>query len=151
MPQQQPYYREAGAVARRFNRVVGWLARHGVSLLGTAELSVRGRKSGTMQRIPVNQHIHEGVPYLVSARGHSHWVRNMRAAGGGELRVGRTVRSFTAVEVGDDEKPAVLRAYLKKWGWEVEQYFQGITAASSDEELSAAAPDHPVFRLTLRG
>ncbi|MFJ3933748.1 MULTISPECIES: nitroreductase family deazaflavin-dependent oxidoreductase [unclassified Streptomyces] len=151
MPQQQPYYREAGAVARRFNRVVGWLARHGVSLLGTAELSVRGRKSGTMQRIPVNQHIHEGVPYLVSARGHSHWVRNMRAAGGGELRVGRTVRSFTAVEVGDDEKPAILRAYLKKWGWEVEQYFQGITAASSDEELSAAAPDHPVFRLTLRG
>ncbi|WP_432250405.1 nitroreductase family deazaflavin-dependent oxidoreductase [Streptomyces sanyensis] len=151
MPQQQPYYREAGAVARRFNRAVGWLARHGISLLGTAELSVRGRKSGTMQRVPVNQHIHGGVPYLVSARGHSQWVRNMRAAGGGELRVGRTVRSFTAAEVGDDEKPAILRAYLKKWGWEVEQYFQGITAASSDEELRAAAPDHPVFRLTVRG
>ncbi|MET8893140.1 nitroreductase family deazaflavin-dependent oxidoreductase [Streptomyces albogriseolus] len=151
MPSSTPYYLAAGPVAARFNRIVGWLARHGVSVAGTAELSVRGRKSGQMQRIPVNPHTYAGEQYLVSARGHSQWVRNMRAAGGGELRVGRKVRTFTAAEIPDEEKLPVLRAYLEKWGWEVNQYFKGVTAKSSDEEILAAAPDHPVFRITVRG
>ncbi|MGA5126212.1 nitroreductase family deazaflavin-dependent oxidoreductase [Streptomyces pseudogriseolus] len=150
MSSSTPYYLTAGPVAARFNRIVGWLARHGVSVAGTAELSVRGRKSGQMQRLPVNPHVHAGEQYLVSARGHSQWVRNMRAAGGGELRVGRRVRTFTAVEIPDAERLPVLRTYLEKWGWEVNQYFQGVTASSSDEELLAAAPDHPVFRITVR-
>ncbi|MFF7178667.1 nitroreductase family deazaflavin-dependent oxidoreductase [Streptomyces sp. NPDC008121] len=143
-----PYYRRGSALAIRVNGVVGWLARHGVSLLGSAELSVPGRKSGRMQRIPVNPHRFGGERYLVSARGHSQWVRNMRAAGGGELRVGRKVRTFTATEVADHEKLPILRTYLERWGWEVGQYFQGVTAASSDAEILAAAPDHPVFRIT---
>ncbi|WBB60718.1 nitroreductase family deazaflavin-dependent oxidoreductase [Streptomyces sp. WMMC500] len=143
-----PYYLKAGPLASRFNKAVGWLARHGMSFMGTAELSVRGRKSGRMLRLPVNPHHHDGEQYLVSARGHSQWVRNMRAAGGGELRVGRKVRPFTVEEVPPDTAVPVLRSYLERWGWEVDQYFQGVTAASSDEELRAAAPDHPVFRLT---
>ncbi|MFC7467045.1 nitroreductase/quinone reductase family protein [Actinomadura keratinilytica] len=60
-----------------------------------------GRRSGTPQRIPVNPHTHEGAEYLVSARGHSQWVRNMRAAGGGELRLGRRTRTFHAEELPD--------------------------------------------------
>ncbi|WP_326696214.1 nitroreductase family deazaflavin-dependent oxidoreductase [Streptomyces sp. NBC_01754] len=146
----QPYYLRGSAFTVRMNSVIGWLARHGISLLGTAEMSVRGRKSGRMQRIPVNRHSYDGLQYLVSARGHSQWVRNMRAAGGGELRVGRKVRTFTAEEIADTEqKMLVLRAYLEKWGWEVNQYFQGVTAKSTDAELMAACPDHPVFRITV--
>ncbi|OEJ29811.1 deazaflavin-dependent nitroreductase [Streptomyces agglomeratus] len=137
-------------MAVRLNNVVGWLARHGFSLLGSAEMSVRGRKSGQMQRIPVNPHAYDGAQYLVSARGHSQWVRNMRAAGQGELKVGRKVRGFSAVEISDAEKPLILRTYLERWGWEVNQYFKGVTAKSSDEELLAAAPDHPVFRITVK-
>ncbi|KND25657.1 nitroreductase family deazaflavin-dependent oxidoreductase [Streptomyces acidiscabies] len=146
----QPYYLKGSPLNVRLNGVIGWLARHGFSLAGTAELSVKGRKSGQMQRIPVNPHIYEGAQYLVSARGHSQWVRNMRAAGGGDLRVGRKVRKFTAVEVPDTEKTAILRTYLEKWGWEVNQYFQGVTAKSSDEEIAAAAGDHPVFQITVK-
>ena len=145
-----PYYLKGSPLTVRFNSVVGWLARHGFSLAGTAEMSVRGRRSGQMQRVPVNPHTYEGEQYLVSARGHSQWVRNMRAAGGGELRVGRKVRAFTVVELSDEEKLPILRTYLKKWGWEVNQYFQGVTVKSSDEEIIAAAPDHPVFRFTVR-
>jgi hypothetical protein len=74
----------------------------------------------------------------------------MRVAGGGELRVGRKVRQFTAVELPDEEKLQILRTYLERWGWQVNGYFQGVTAKSSDEELIAAAPDHPVFRITVR-
>ncbi|MER5810551.1 nitroreductase/quinone reductase family protein [Streptomyces sp. NPDC002033] len=145
-----PYYVQAGPVGVRFNALLGKLARLGISFAGTAELSVRGRTSGQMQRIPVNPHTYEGAQYLVSARGHSQWVRNMRAAGGGELRVGRKVRAFTVTELTDPaEKAAVLRAYLEKWGWEVNRFFQGVTANSSDTELRAAAADHPVFRITV--
>ncbi|MEU5659244.1 nitroreductase family deazaflavin-dependent oxidoreductase [Streptomyces sp. NPDC047737] len=148
--QPQPYYLRGSALNVRFNSLIGRLARNGLSLLGTAEMSVRGRKSGQLQRIPVNPHTHEGTQYLVSARGHSQWVRNMRVAGGGELRVGRKVRTFTAVEIADDEQKArIVRAYQKRWGWEVNQYFQGITAKSTDAELLAACPDHPVFRITV--
>ncbi|MEV6997234.1 nitroreductase/quinone reductase family protein [Streptomyces sp. NPDC093982] len=144
-----PYYVKGSPLNIRFNSVVGWLARHGFSIAGTAEMSVRGRKSGTMQRIPVNPHTYEGTQYLVSARGHSQWVRNMRAAGGGELRVGRKLRQFSAVEIPDEMKLPILRTYLEKWGWEVNQYFDGVTAKSSDEEIIAAAPDHPVFRIAV--
>ncbi|WP_328883419.1 nitroreductase/quinone reductase family protein [Streptomyces sp. NBC_00299] len=144
-----PYYVKGSPLNIRFNSVVGWLARHGFSIAGTAEMSVRGRKSGTMQRIPVNPHMYEGTQYLVSARGHSQWVRNMRAAGGGELRVGRKLRQFSAVEIPDEMKLPILRTYLEKWGWEVNQYFDGVTAKSSDEEIIAAAPDHPVFRIAV--
>lgn len=144
-----PYYLKGSPLNVRLNSVIGWLARHGISLMGSAELSVRGRKSGQMQRIPVNPFTYGGVQYLVSARGHSQWVRNMRAAGGGELRVGRKVRAFTVEEVPDAEKLPVLRGYLEKWGWEVNQYFKGVTAKSTDAEMEAAADDHPVFRITI--
>ncbi|MEV6386161.1 nitroreductase family deazaflavin-dependent oxidoreductase [Streptomyces sp. NPDC051773] len=145
-----PHYIKANPFDRALNGVIGWLARHGVSLLGTAELSVRGRKSGEWRRLPVNPLPYEGGPYLVSARGHSEWVRNMRAAGGGRLQVGRRVQEFTAVELPDEEKPVVLRTYLKKWGWEVGRFFGDVTADSTDAELLAAAPRHPVFRITVQ-
>ncbi|MEU6660252.1 nitroreductase family deazaflavin-dependent oxidoreductase [Streptomyces sp. NPDC046821] len=144
-----PYYLKSSPLQVRLNGVIGWLARHGVSLKGSAELSVRGRKSGQMQRIPVNPHTYEGAQYIVSARGQSQWVRNMRVAQAGELRVGRKVRMFTATEVPDSEKPAILRSYLERWGWEVNGYFKGVTATSTEDELIAAAPDHPVFRITV--
>jgi deazaflavin-dependent oxidoreductase (nitroreductase family) len=144
-----PYYLKGSPLTVRVNSVLGWMARHGISLMGSAEMSVRGRKSGRMQRIPVNPHTYEGTQYIVSARGHSQWVRNMRVAGGGELRVGRRIRVFTAQELPDTEKLPILRTYLEKWGWEVNQYFQGVTAKSTDEEIIAAAQDHPVFRITV--
>ncbi|QES51533.1 deazaflavin-dependent nitroreductase [Streptomyces venezuelae] len=144
------YYAKANRFDLGLNSLIGKLARLGISLAGSAELSVRGRSSGTMQRIPVNPYVHSGARYLVSARGHSQWVRNMRVAGGGELRVGRKVRTFTAVELTDPaEKAVVLRGYLKKWGWEVNRFFKGVTADSSDADLLAATPDHPVFRITV--
>ncbi|MFJ6795337.1 nitroreductase/quinone reductase family protein [Streptomyces sp. NPDC091268] len=144
-----PYYVQSGPLATRFNALFGKLARLGISLAGSAELSVRGRKSGQMQRIPVNPFTLGSDQYLVSARGHSQWVRNMRVAGGGELRVGRKVRTFTVTELTDPaEKAVVLRGYLEKWGWEVNRFFQGVTAKSPEADLQKASTDHPVFRIT---
>ncbi|MBO0515909.1 hypothetical protein J0695_29635, partial [Streptomyces beijiangensis] len=72
-----------------------------------------------------------------------------RAAGGGELHLGKKTDAFTAVEVGDDDKPDILRAYLKRWKAEVGVFFNGVGPDSSAEELRRIAPDHPIFRITL--
>ncbi|MGR3937181.1 nitroreductase/quinone reductase family protein [Streptomyces sp. BRA346] len=141
---------------RRFevplNGAVAWLARHGLSFFGAAELSVPGRTSGALRRVPVNPLALDGGRYLVSARGNAHWVRNLRAAGGGQLRKGRSTRTFTVAELPEgEEKAAVLRAYLKRWGWEVGAFFDGVTATSPDSELARIALMHPVFRISVTG
>jgi len=74
-------------------------------------------------------------------------VRNLRVAGEGELRVGRQVERFKATELADDEKPPILRAYLKKWKVEVGAFFGGVGPDAPDEELHRIAPGHPVFRI----
>lgn len=98
--------------------------------------------------MPVNLLSLEDHQYLVSARGTGEWVRNVRAADGRlDLLLGRTRQHWLAVELTDDEKPPVLRAYLRRWRAEVGVFFDGISADASDDELRAAGPDHPVFVL----
>jgi hypothetical protein len=72
----------------------------------------------------------------------------MRAAGGGELHIGRKVEKFTATELADVDKPQLLRAYLKNWKFEVGVFFDGVGPNASDEQLLAIAPGYPVFRIT---
>ena len=130
-----------------FNRIVARLTRLGLSIAGSRVLEVRGRKSGEPRRTPVNLMPFEGDRYLVAPRGHTQWVRNLRARGEGRLLLGRRAEPFTATELGDDEKPALLRAYLKRWKWEVGAFFAGVGPDSSDDELRRIAPDHPIFRI----
>ena len=145
------YQRPGWFTKQVFNRLVAVLTRLGVSVYGSRVLEVRGRKSGEWRQTPVNLLSFEGADYLVAPRGHTQWVRNLRASGTGRLRVGRRTRSFTATELADDDKAPLLRAYLKKWKFEVGVFFGGVGPESSDQELRAIAPDHPVFRLTMDG
>jgi len=55
---------------------------------------------------------------------------------------------LSAVEVDDEAKLPVLRAYLKRWKAEVGVFFEGVGPDSSEEELRRIAPNHPVFRLS---
>jgi deazaflavin-dependent oxidoreductase (nitroreductase family) len=130
-----------------FNSMVARLTGLGLSVWGSRLLAVRGRKSGEWRTVPVNLLVHDGARYLVAPRGHTQWVRNLRVAGGGELRVGRRVEVFTATELTDDDKPPVLREYLRRWKFEVGVFFDGVDATASDEKLRAIAPGYPVFRL----
>jgi hypothetical protein len=74
-------------------------------------------------------------------------VRNLRAAGTGELRVGSRAESFRGRELDDDEKVPVLRAYLKKWRAETGIFFEGTGPGSTDDQIRAIAPKHPAFEL----
>jgi deazaflavin-dependent oxidoreductase (nitroreductase family) len=124
-----------------------WLTRHGVSVYGSRMLRVRGRKSGEPRLTLVNLLVVDGDRYLVAPRGHTQWVRNLRAAGAGELVLGRRAEPVTAVELADDDKVPVLRAYLKRFGWEVGMFFENLTKNSTDDELREVAPGFPAFRL----
>jgi deazaflavin-dependent oxidoreductase (nitroreductase family) len=133
-----------------FNRAVVVLTRLGVSVAGSRVLEVRGRKSGEPRQTPVNLLTVGGARYLVAPRGHTQWVRNLRSRGEGRLLLGRRAEPFAATEVADDEKPALLRAYLKRWKWEVGAFFSGVGPDSPDTELRRIAPDHPIFRIETR-
>jgi deazaflavin-dependent oxidoreductase (nitroreductase family) len=142
-------YLEPGWFTRNvFNRSVRRLTRMGLSVMGSRELRVRGRKSGQWRSNPVNLLTVDGQRYLVAPRGITEWVRNLRVAGTGELRVGRRVEVFTALEVSDEAKVPILREYLRRWAWEVGQFFPGIDAKkSSDTEIAAIAVGFPVFAI----
>lgn len=147
-----PKYQEPGWFTRHvFNSSVAMLTRAGISVWGSRELRVRGRTSGEWRTTPVNLLTLDGEQFLVAPRGLTQWVRNLRVAGTGELRVGRRTESFSATEIGDADKPPILRAYLKRWKAEVGVFFDGVSGDSPDAELLRIAPDHPVFRIVPHG
>ena len=115
--------------------------------MGSRVLAVKGRSSGAWRTTPVNLLEFEGRSYLVSPRGEGHWVRNLRVAGTGELRVGQRSEGFRGRELSDEEKVPVLRAYLKRWKVEVGVFFEGVGPDSSDEEIRAIASKHPAFEV----
>ena len=84
---------------RATNKVVGLLAPH---LPPWAVLVHRGRKSGKEYRTPVAAYLKGGSFTVPIGYGEeSDWLRNLLAAGGGELvRRGET-RAFTNVRVVD--------------------------------------------------
>jgi deazaflavin-dependent oxidoreductase (nitroreductase family) len=146
----QPHYRKPGWFTRNvFNKLVALLTRSGVSIMGSRVLEVKGRKSGTPRQTPVNLLALNGREYLVSPRGETQWVRNVRADDGRlDLLLGGKRRSYRGQEVPDGEKVDVLRAYLKRWKAEVGVFFDGVGPDSTDEQISAIAHKHPVFLLS---
>jgi deazaflavin-dependent oxidoreductase (nitroreductase family) len=144
----RPTYRKPDWFTRNvFNRAVAGLTRLGISIAGSRVLEVPGRKSGKPRRTPVNLLEFDGNRYLVAPRGNTQWARNLRVAGRGNLLLGRRSEPFRAIEVPDPEKEPILREYLRRWKWEVGQFFDGVGADSPADELERITPDHPIFRI----
>ena len=130
-----------------FNPLVSLLTNLGVSVRGSRILVGRGRKSGQIRTTPVNPLEIGGKRYLVAPRGETEWVRNLRAARGGELRLGRQREPIGVEELSDDAKAPILREYVRRWKLETGQFFDGVTAESPEAELRRIAPRHPVFKI----
>lgn len=141
------YEKPDWATKNIFNPAIMLATKLGLSMRGSRTLAVPGRKSGKIHTTPVNPLNHEGRRYLVAPRGETQWVRNVRAAGGGELRLGRKRERFRATELSDAEKPALLRAYLKLWSMETGRFFGGVKHDAPEEEIQRIAPNHPAFRI----
>jgi deazaflavin-dependent oxidoreductase (nitroreductase family) len=141
-------YLKPGRFTRKvFNPAVRGLTRLGISVWGSRELRVRGRQSGQWRATPVNLVTVHGERYLLAPRGTTDWVRNLRAAGSGELRVGRRSDRFVATELDDAAKPPIVREYLRRWKFEVAAFFGDLDEHASDDRLLAIAPGVPVFHI----
>lgn len=131
MGDRSPYIRPGFLLARVFNPI-----NRRLGIFPT--LTVRGRRSGELRTTPMGPPLeYAGARYLVSGRGNTQWARNLRAAGQGELHVGRTKEAFRAIEVEGNERERVVAAYRAKLGRAVTGYFNRIPDPA----------DHPVFRI----
>jgi hypothetical protein len=125
-----PYIRPPLFVRRIFNPIA---MKFGIS--GTRALAVPGRRSGRVYRVPVIPVAHEGARYLVSPRGETDWVRNLRHAGRGRLGD----EEFRATEIAAAERPPIIAAYRAVAGRAVKSLFDRLPDAK----------DHPVFRIDI--
>jgi deazaflavin-dependent oxidoreductase (nitroreductase family) len=107
---------------------------------GTETLTLTARASGQSQKIPVISVDVDGTRYLVSTRGESQWVRNLRASPAVSLTTKVGTTNYTASEVPVPQRDKILQAYRVKAGKTVEGYFAKLPNPA----------DHPVFSLTPR-
>jgi deazaflavin-dependent oxidoreductase (nitroreductase family) len=112
-----------------------------VTRLGaTTTLWVRGRITGRPHSVPVRVLVVDGERYLVSPRGETDWVKNLRAAGAAELRRARRApEPFKAVEIEDSDKLPVVQAYIGRYGL--------LPGMSKHFSLPLEPSAHPVFRI----
>ncbi len=108
-----------------------------VRLVGAPTLTVRGRRTGFPITTPLAPFDYQGARYLVAGGGETQWVRNLRAAGQGQLRMGGIHQDFRMVELHGPERDRVVAAYRDHMGRRAQSYF----AVLPD------LPDHPAFRV----
>ncbi len=101
-------------------------------------LTVTKRGSAEPQHIPVVSVDVDGTRYLVSTRGESQWVKNVRANPSVTLTNKAGAVTYVAQEISAQQRPPILTAYQKKAGRAVDGYFRKL----------ADPADHPVFALT---
>ena len=140
------FYRRPSRLTRAFNRAFSWLASLGLTPSDTVTLEVKGRRTGAVRSTVVTSVEHEGVRYLVSPRGESEWVRNVRAAGGEAAIRRRGRRSVRLEEVPAEQRAPILKAYLGKTAAATRQHFE-IDPKAEVAEFEAIAGRHPVFRM----
>jgi F420H(2)-dependent quinone reductase len=111
-----------------------------LTALGLAPaLTVHGRTSGRSYTMPVLPLDYEGKQYLVAPRGNTHWARNLRSVGEGELRMGGRKIHFRATEVPVAQRGPLVAAYVQKYGPKYGGFVAKEFAALPDPA------DHPVF------
>jgi hypothetical protein len=127
----------------RFNAA---LLRRGLSVGAQHLLSVPGRKSGIIRSTPVSVISFEGSRYIVAAFADADWVANIRAAAGlATLGRGRQEEPVKLTELPVDERPPILRAFLREVRGGV-RFF----GSSDPDTVAADAERYPVFRVGSR-
>jgi len=128
------YLKPPARVTKIFNR----LAMRS-TLWDVHTLEVARRNAVNPQRVPVIPLELDDSLFVVSTRGESDWVKNVRAAG--QVRLGQKghFETYAAAEVPAAERADILTAYRGKAGREVNGYWKKLPGAH----------DHPTFKLTL--
>jgi deazaflavin-dependent oxidoreductase (nitroreductase family) len=143
---EMPAFRKPTAVERVFNRVFGFLVGLGIGFKHNCLLEVRGRKTGALYATPIDLLEIDGKKFLVAPRGRTQWVRNAEAAGEITLKKGSWRRTYRMQPVADQQKPALLKAYLDRFKAEVQRYFP-VAAGSDAQAFVGIAGNYPIFEL----
>jgi len=121
----------------RITKIFNKLARYS-TLWDVHTLEVTRRNAVDPQRVPVIPLEHDGSLFVVSTRGESEWVKNVRVAG--KVRLGQKgqFETYATTEVPADGRADILAAYRKKAGRELTGYWKKVPGAA----------DQPTFKLT---
>ncbi len=140
-------YHKPTAMTRFFNSIFGLFAGMGLLPKRNIMLETKGRRSGQTRSVPVNIVDYEGRRYLVSPRGESEWVRNVRAAGGQAVFRHGKREPVRLQELPAAERAPIIQKYLAENAMATKQHF-GIDPKSGIAEFERIAALHPVFRVT---
>lgn len=128
------------------SRVPHTLLSWGMPMGPLVLLRTRGRRSGLPRTVPVVTLRHDNLDWLVSPFGVTEWVRNIRSNGRTELGRAHRWRPVTLVELDDDDKPAILHCYRRRFGFVpfVRRAFDA-TPSDGPGAFRTEAHRHPVF------
>jgi deazaflavin-dependent oxidoreductase (nitroreductase family) len=127
------YLKPPWFIVKVFNRIA---MATGIS--NSETLTVTKRGSGEPQHIPVVTVEVGGTRYLVSTRGESQWVKNVRADPNVTLTNKSGAQRYVARETPAPQRQPILTAYQQKAGRAVHGYFRKLPDPA----------DHPVFALS---
>jgi len=147
----------APGFVRAPNGLVRRLLRLGMPMGPNTLLTVRGRTSGEPRTVPVAVTEADGRRFVIGAYGDVHWVRNLRAAGGGELVLDGRETPVRAVELDQPEAAwfyrDVVGPYLDRQPRILQILVRAVFRAVAPDILSdpaLAAAKRPVFELFVR-
>jgi len=121
-----------------FNRKIINKIAMATGLVHSETLTVVKRTSKQPQNIPVTPVEVDGVKYLVSTRGESQWVKNLRNDPNVTLTTKSGTTKYLAHETPVENRQPIIDAYTLKAGKIVKGYFSKLPDPA----------DHPVFILT---
>ena len=132
-------------------RVVDPLARRllrlGIPMGPNTLLTVRGRKTGQPRTAAVAVVEIEGRRWVIGSYGDVNWVRNLRAAGEGNLRRGRSSRPVVARELGTKEAAGFFRDVMTPYVAGLPWIGRIWVLKEILEDPDGAAVSRPVFEL----
>ncbi len=151
MNDEVPPFRRNRGIASVLARTPILLYRLGLGpLLGrnVLLLTTTGRKSGRPRITPLSYYRIDDTPYLLSEAGsHSDWHRNLAREPNVWVQIGNRRFQAVAERVTDSQTVArVLRRFNRAFP-RASQYFYGIPADATDEELLDLAPHRLVIAL----
>lgn len=125
-----------------------WMQRHIGNRLAAmfrpslvCKLSVPGRRSGHWHTLPIVVLDHNGARYLVSVRGESDWVLDLRASHGGLLSNRGRVEEIGVLEIAVADGAPLIAAYADRYG--------KMPHVAATLRALPDPTDHPIFRITV--
>ena len=145
---------QAPAFVRASNPLTRRLLRLGLPMGPNVLLTVRGRTSGLPRSAPVAIAEFDGHRWIIAAYGDVQWVRNLRAAGEGEVSKRSHTEHILARELSVTEALAFYRdtmpAFVGSLPWFGRFFARLLFSVAGPEVLDdpvAAAAKHPVFEV----